>query len=98
MIKYDYDVAASLYRRRQGSRGDQPSKDGKSLKANATAVKAYTAYVSKLSDTITARAEKAVPGLNVRFSYDGAYGGVEATIPANQIGELLKTDGVVAVQ
>jgi subtilisin family serine protease len=98
MIKYDYDVAASYTGGVKGLAATSPRKTGKSLKANETAVKAYTAYASKLSDKITARAEKAVPGLTVRFSYDGAYGGVEASVPANQIGALLKTDGVVAVQ
>ena len=98
MIKYDYDVAASYTGGVDGLAATSPRKTGKTLKANAAAVKAYTDYTTKLSDKITTRAQKAVPGLKVRFAYAGAYGGVEASIPANQIGALLKTDGVVAVQ
>jgi subtilisin family serine protease len=98
MIKYDYDVAASYAGGVAGLAATSPRVTGKSLKANADAVRAYDAYTAGLSTKITARAQKAVSGLKVRFTYSTAYGGVEASVPANQIAALLKVGGVVAVQ
>ncbi len=98
MIKYDYDVAASYTGGVSGLAATSPRVTGKSLKDNADAVRAYDAYAADLSSKITGRAQKAVPDLNVRSTYASAYGGVEASVPANQIAALLKTEGVVAVQ
>ena len=98
MIKYDYDVAASYAGGVAGLAATSPRVTGKSLKANADAVRAYDAYTAGLSTKTTARAQKAVSGLKVRFTYSTAYGGVEASVPANQIAALLKVGGVVAVQ
>ena len=98
MIKYDYDVAASYTGGVAGLAATSPRVTGKSLKDNADAVRAYEAYTADLSGKITARAQEAVPDLKVRSTYSNAYGGVEASIPANQIDALLKTDGVAAVQ
>jgi hypothetical protein len=98
MIKYDYDATASYTGGVGTLAATSPKVTGKQLKANKDAVKAYEAYTADLSQKITARAQKAAPGLNVRFSYATAYGGVEATVPANQIGALLKTEGIAAVQ
>ena len=38
-----------------------------------------------------------MPALTVDSTFSTAYGGVSATVPANQIGALLKVDGVVAI-
>ncbi len=51
-----------------------------------------------MSDQITADAQATVPELTVSSEYGTAYGGVGATLPANQIDALLNVDGVVAVQ
>ena len=98
MIKYDYDVAASYTGGVAGLEATSPRVTGKSLESNAAAVKAYDSYTADLSATLTRRAEKAAPGLKVRSTYSTAFGGVEASVPANQIAALLKTDGIVAVQ
>ncbi|HEY7132738.1 MAG TPA: S8 family serine peptidase [Candidatus Limnocylindrales bacterium] len=98
MIKYDYDVAASYTGGVDGLAATSPRVTGKSLKANAAAVGDYQSYVSDLSTTLTKRAKAAAPGLQVRFTYANAFGGVEASVPANQIDELLRTDGIAAVQ
>ena len=98
MIKYDYDATASYTGGAGTLKATSPKVTGKKLKANKDAVNAYEAYTSDVSAKITARAQKAAPGLNVRFNYQTAYGGVEASVPANQIGALLKTEGVAAVQ
>ena len=98
VIKYDYDVAASYTGGVAGLAATSPRVTGKSLEDNAEAVRAYDAYAVNLSGEITARAQEAVPDLAVRSAYTSAYGGVEASVPANQIAALLTTDGVVAVQ
>ena len=71
---------------------------GKPLDARSADVKAYDKYTADLSAELTKRAEKAAPGLVVRSTYAAAFGGVAAVVPANQIGALLKTDGIAAVQ
>ncbi len=98
MIKYDFDPSASYAGNINGLAATSPRVTGKELKANGAAVRAYETYAGDLSRKITSRAKAAVPGLKVRSTYATAYGGVEATVPANQIGTLLKTPGVVAVQ
>ncbi len=98
MIKYDYDATASYTGDIPGLAATSPRLTGKELKANAGAVRAYESYTSALSRQITAAAQAAARGLRVRATYSTAYGGVEATVPANQIGSLLKAKGVVAVQ
>jgi subtilisin family serine protease len=98
MIKYDYDATASYAGGVGTLKATSPRVTGKALKANKDAVKAYEAYTANLSQKITSRARKAAPGLDVRFSYSTAYGGVEASVPANQIDALVRTEGVAAVQ
>jgi hypothetical protein len=98
MLKYDYDATASYTGGIGNLAATSPRVTGKDLKANKTAVKAYETYTADLSKTITARAEKAAPGLDVRFTYSTAYGGVSASVPANQIGALVRTAGIAAVQ
>ena len=98
MIKYDYDAASSYAGGLAGLAATSPRTTGKAFTANPAALKAYNAYTSALSKNISARAQKAVTGLKIRSTFQTAYGGVEATLPANKIGDLLKTDGVVAVQ
>ncbi len=98
MIKYDYDVAASYTGGVAGLEATSPRVTGKPLESNPAAVEAYDRYTANLSATLTSRAQKAAPGLKVRSTFSTAFGGVEASIPANQIAGLLGTDGIVAVQ
>jgi subtilisin family serine protease len=97
-IKYDYDTAASYTGNIAGLKATSPHVTGKSLTANASAVAAYDAYTSKYSAKTTAAAQKAAPGLEVAQNLTSAYGGVAASVPANQIDALLNTPGVAAVQ
>jgi subtilisin family serine protease len=98
MIKYDFDVASSYVGGVDGLKATSPRTTGKSLAQNAAAVKAYNAYTAGRSKDISARAQRAVPGMKIGTTFRTAYGGVSATLPANKIGALLKTPGVVAVQ
>ena len=59
MIKYDFDPAASYTGRIAGLAATSPRLTGKTLKANAKAVKAYDAYPLTCRRSITARAQRA---------------------------------------
>src|SRR3954451_24186001 len=98
MIKLDYDATATYAGGVNGLAATSPRVTGKPLSANAGAVQAYDAYTANLTSKIDAAAQKAAPGLKVRDSFSTVYGGVTASVPANQIGALLATKGVVAVQ
>ncbi len=98
VIKYDFDASATYTGGVNGLAATSPRVTGKSLKANAAAVKAYDAYTAKLTKGITAAAQKAAPSLKVNESFGTAYGGVSGRVTANQIAALLKVPGVVAVQ
>jgi hypothetical protein len=98
LIKYDYDATATYGGGESGLAATSPRVTGKSLKANASAVRAYEQHTAQVSSTITAAVEKAVAGADVTQTYQTAYGGVAATVPANSVEALLKVDGVAAVQ
>jgi subtilisin family serine protease len=98
MIKYDLDATASYAGGVAGLAATSPRVTGKSLKANAGAVRAYERYATAQAKSITAAARNAVSGLQVRQTYTTAYGGVAGSIAANKIRQLLATPGVVAVQ
>lgn len=98
LIKYDFDATASYSGGRNRLAATSPRVTGKSLKSNAAAVKAYDAFTTSLTKDISARAKQAVPQLRVNSAYGTAYGGVSARVPANQIADLLKVEGVIAVQ
>ena len=98
MIKYDYDASASYTGDVAGLAATSPRVTGKSLAQNAGAVQKYDKYTAGLTQKISSAAVKAAPGLKVGRSFGTVYGGVAASVPANQIGALLKTTGVVAVQ
>ena len=97
-LKYDFDAAASYTGGISGLAATSPSVTGKSLKKNSAAVRAYGDYTASLSEDITAAVEAAVPEASVRETFTTVYGGVAARVPANAVDDLLKVDGVVAVQ
>ncbi|MGZ4440028.1 MAG: S8 family serine peptidase, partial [Gaiellaceae bacterium] len=98
MIKYDYDSTASYTGGVDGLAPTSPRVTHKKLRDNRAAVQAYEAHTSDVSRQISSDVRQAVPGVDVRRSYQTVYGGVEASVPANKVADLLKIDGVVAVQ
>lgn len=98
LIKYDFDATASYTGGVDGLAATSPGVTGKALKLNGAAVKAYDAHVAAVTKVISARAVRAAPKLKINFEYLTAFGGVSGQVPANQIANLLKVDGVVAVQ
>ncbi|MGH2393280.1 MAG: S8 family serine peptidase, partial [Candidatus Limnocylindria bacterium] len=98
LVKFDYDPVASYAGDTAGLAATSPEVTGKSLKANARAVQAYLAHVAKQEQRISGDIQANVAGTEIRASFRVAYGGVAMSLPANQVGSLLKIDGVAAVQ
>src|SRR5262249_29166274 len=98
LVKYDLDATASYAGGVAGLAATSPSVTGKSLEKNADAVKAYDRHAKQVADGISNAVENAVPGTKIEQTFTTAYGGVAAQVPANRVDDLLKVDGVVAVQ
>ena len=98
MIKYDYDATASYTGGVSGLAATSPRVTGKKLRDNQAAVTAYDHYTAGLAQHISGAIQSQVPNVTIRQTFNTAYGGVEAQVPANQIGNLLKINGVAAVQ
>jgi hypothetical protein len=98
MIKYDFDPTASYAGGVGALAATSPAVTGKTLDANARAVRAYERHTESLTSRITAAVREAVPKAEIRASFLTAYGGVRARVPANRVAELLAVPGVVAVQ
>ncbi|MEO5986086.1 MAG: S8 family serine peptidase, partial [Candidatus Limnocylindria bacterium] len=98
LIKLDYDAVASYAGGIEGLAPTSPEVTGKPIRANTVAVDAYRKHVSKKDAAARDAIEAAVPQSTVLESFDIAYGGVSAIVPANRIAALLNVPGVVAVQ
>jgi hypothetical protein len=98
MVKYDFDATASYTGGVAGLAPTSPSVTGVALADNQSAVNAYDSYTAGVTQEISKAADAAVPGLDIGASYQTVYGGVSATLPANQVSDLLKVPGVAAVQ
>jgi hypothetical protein len=98
LIKYDYDATASYAGGASGLAATSPAVTGKKLKNNKDAVEAYEQHTRQVSSDISAAVKSAVPGADIRGSFQTVYGGVAAQVPANSVADLLKVDGVTAVQ
>ena len=97
-IKLDYDAVASYAGDVEGLAATSPEVTGKSLKANKRAVDAYLRHLDREEAQAREAIEASVPQSTVLESFQIAYGGVSAVVPANRIDDLLGVDGVVAVQ
>jgi hypothetical protein len=98
LIKYDFAATASYRGGIDGLAATSPRKTGKSLRENSGAVQAYEAYTKRKAAGITSALQAAVSGATVRETYQTAYGGVAARVPADSVASILKVPGVVAVQ
>ena len=97
-IKLDYDAVASYAGDIAGLPATSPEVTGRSLKANQSAVDAYRRHVAAKEARAREAIEAAVPESTTLESFQVAYGGVSAIVPANTIGALLDVEGVVAIQ
>ncbi|MDQ7908509.1 S8 family serine peptidase [Phytohabitans sp. ZYX-F-186] len=97
LVKLDYDPVATYSGGVAGLAATSPTETGRKL-GRDTAVRAYEQHVARREQEIVTGLTKAVPSADVRQRLRTVYGGVSATVPANKVGDLLKVDGVVAVQ
>ncbi|MEO5609933.1 MAG: S8 family serine peptidase, partial [Ornithinibacter sp.] len=98
MVKLDLDGTATYAGGVDGLAPTSPSVTGKSLKRNAKAVVAYEKHAERVVTDAGKAITRAVPGATVGRGFTTAFGGVSVTVPANRAKDLLKADGVVAVQ
>ena len=98
MIKYTYAATASYAGGVDGLAATSPKKTGKSLRDNGDAVQAYESYIKGRENETSAAVVAAVPSASIDGSYTTVYGGVSATIPADQVAAVLSVPGVEAVQ
>jgi hypothetical protein len=98
MVKLDYDAVASYAGGIGSLKPTSPSVTGTSIKANAAAVSAYRAYLTKIERAALNQVDAKIANATVGSVFRLAYGGFSLRLPANQVGALLQIPGVVAVQ
>jgi subtilisin family serine protease len=97
LVKLDYDAVASYAGGVSGYAPTSPRTTGRKL-SGSPAEKRYTDYLVSRENAFVKDLSRRVPTAKVGHRLRTVYGGVSAILPANKIGELLKMDGVVAVQ
>jgi hypothetical protein len=90
MIKYDYDASASYAGGVGTLAATSPSKTGKKLTGTSAAERAYGAYQASRERSINAAVRAAAPGARIGQSFRIVYGGVQATVPANSVKDIVR--------
>ena len=98
VVKLDYDAVASYAGQIEGLPATSPSETGKPLNMQSNAAQSYLDYVRDIEQRFLARLDTRVPDADVGRALRVAYGGVALTVPGNEVAELLKLPGAVAVQ
>ncbi|WP_109508333.1 S8 family serine peptidase [Nocardioides speluncae] len=98
MIKLDHDALASYRGGIEGLAATSPAKTGKDLNLKSQAARDYTAYMKSTEQAVTSELAKVAPKADVSGSQRVVYGGLSALVPANKVKDIVKIDGVVAVQ
>jgi hypothetical protein len=98
VIKLDYDSAATYEGGVAGLAPTSPAVTGNDLSTADPAVQAHDAFAAEQEAAAIAAIEAVVPQATFGQSLRLVYGGITATVPANRIKDILRVDGVVAVQ
>ncbi len=98
MVKLDYDALASYTGYLKGYAATSPQVTNHPLNPKSAASKAYLGYVNGVQSSFVNALHSAVPSAKVGTVYQGVYGGVEVTAPANQLSKLLALPNAIAVQ
>ncbi len=98
MVKLDVDPAASYKGGVRGYAATSPSVTGRSFAKSDPGVAAYLQHVNAVSADASKRIRAAVPAARVLRSFTVVYGGLLVRLPANRAKDLLKVQGVAAVQ
>lgn len=97
LVKLDYDSVATYTGGVDGYSATSPARTGRKL-AGTAAERRYEGYLAEREQRFVSELNRRVPGAAVKQRLRTVYGGVSAVVPANKIADLLKIDGVVAVQ
>jgi subtilisin family serine protease len=97
LVKLDHDPVATYAGGVAGYAATSPAATGRRL-SGSSAEKRYENYLAERENAFVKALASKVPGASVRTRLRTVYGGVSATVPANQIDEVLKIPGVAAVQ
>jgi hypothetical protein len=98
VIKLDYDAVASYAGGREGLAATSPRVTGKKLTGKSRAEVRYSAFIKGQEAAAIKAIEAKVPAAKIGQSLRVVYGGFAATVPANAVKDILKIDGIVAVQ
>jgi len=98
VVKLDYDAVASYAGQIEGLPATSPAETGKPLNMQSNAAQSYLDYVRAIEQQFLARLDTRVPEADVGRVLRVAYGGVALSVPGNEVKDLLKLPGVVAVQ
>jgi subtilisin family serine protease len=98
VVKLDYDSLAAYAGQIRGLPATSPSVTGRALNLRSDAARRYQGYVQGVEQRFLDGLGARVPAARARTRLRTAYGGVALTLPGNQVAELLKLPGVVAVQ
>jgi hypothetical protein len=98
VIKLDYDAVASYAGGRAGMAATSPRVTGKKLTGKSAAEKRYGAFIAREEDAAVTAVRSIAPAARIGQSFRIVYGGFAATVPAKSVKDILKVDGVVAVQ
>lgn len=98
MVKLDLDAAASYAGGVEGFAPTSPEVTGLALDENERAVESYLTHAAAVTGEAAEEVTEHVPEAEVTGTYEIAYGGLSALVPANRAKDLLDVPGVVAVQ
>ena len=98
VVKLDYDSLAAYGGQIRGLPATSPSVTGRALNLKSDAARRYQGYVQGVEQRFLDGMGTRVPAARARTRLRTAYGGVALTLPGNQVAELLKLPGAVAVQ
>jgi subtilisin family serine protease len=98
VVKLDYDSLAAYTGQIRGLPATSPSVTGKALNPRSDAVRRYQGFVQGIEGRFLDSLRVRVPAATARTRLRTTYGGVALTLPSNQVAELLKLPGVIAVQ
>jgi subtilisin family serine protease len=98
VVKLDYDALAAYAGQIRGLPATSPSVTGRPLNLRSVAARRYQGYVQGVEQRFLDAMRVRVPAARAGTRLRTAYGGVALTLPSNQVAELLKLPGAVAVQ
>jgi subtilisin family serine protease len=98
VVRLDYDPIAAYGGQIEGLPATSPAVTGEPLNMRSPAARRYRDYVREVEASFLARLDTRIPGAEVGTRLRVAYGGVALSVPGNEVAELLRIPGVVAVQ